>query len=120
MVKVTPRVCSGGDDCGQSARHETGLSGACRCQYEQIAIEMAENLLLLGVGIAHTIGRRVGFLMDGGKVKGENGWVGVVGRTRLKGDRWSCMGEFVAVRCDFSRPTCCLIGNFPNKTRDSG
>jgi len=41
---------------GEAVGHEPGFPGACRCQYQERAIEMAEDGCLLWVGIAHGIG----------------------------------------------------------------
>ncbi len=46
---------SGGDDGGEAIGHDAGLAGASGGQYEQRAMEMAEDLLLLGVGIGHRL-----------------------------------------------------------------
>ena len=46
---------AGGDHGGEAVGHEPGLAGACGCQYEQGAVEVIEDLSLLGVGIGHRI-----------------------------------------------------------------
>ena len=45
-----------GDDGGEAVGHEPGFPGACRGQYLERAIKMAEDGCLLWVGIAHGIG----------------------------------------------------------------
>jgi len=45
-----------GDHGGEAVGHEPGFSGARRGQYQERAIEMAEDGYLLLVGIAHGIG----------------------------------------------------------------
>ena len=41
---------------GEAVGHEPGFPGARRGQYQERAIEMAEDICLLWVGIAHGIG----------------------------------------------------------------
>jgi len=41
---------------GEAVGHEPGFPGACRGQYQERAIEMAEDGCLLWVGVAHGIG----------------------------------------------------------------
>jgi hypothetical protein len=54
---VRVRRHASGDDGGQAVCHEACLAGAGACQYEQSAVNVIEDLSLLGIGIGHCIPR---------------------------------------------------------------